>query len=308
MTRYKDEKRLKWFKFGVDALQRARPNTPRVYKCPLCIRDFDTVDSLTFEDVPPKNVGGKPLVLTCKKCNSTSGHVLDSHIRSGRDLQEIAEGKREAQGDFSLFEHTISARANLGPGGVLIIGDPKRSDPKAHKALVEKLDAAAKLGSRGLSMQLSFPIRHKQSREAVAWLCVAYLYAFAQLGYTFILRPELDKIREQIERPDEKIAREVMVLTDATSDAEGIMFIYEPPELRSILVRLGRKFFFFPEFYRAADFYERLEKAKGVGQHLTVSGKSLTLPRCPIFDFDYNPSHMILKILPAESEYKGRDV
>ncbi|MEA2063040.1 MAG: hypothetical protein U9P14_05030 [Gemmatimonadota bacterium] len=308
MPRNKDKKRLEWFAFGVDALQRARPSAPQVYGCPLCIKGFATTEALTLEDVPPKSVGGRPLVLTCKTCNNTCGYVLDSHIRAGRDLQEIAEGKRDVPVRLSQFGHTISARATFGPGNVLIAGIPEKSDPKAHKALFEKLDAAVTTGSRGWNMKLEFSNRHNQRREAVGWLRVAYLYAFAALGYNFILRPELDRIREQIRKPDEAIAREVMKSTDATSDVEGISFVYEPAELRSILVRLGRNLFFFPEFNQVADFYERLERAKGVGQRLTISGIHLDLPRRPVFAFDYDQSLMIITVPPAERERRGYNV
>ena len=33
---------------------------------------------LSVEDVPPRHSGGRPLVLTCKACNSTAGHSIDA--------------------------------------------------------------------------------------------------------------------------------------------------------------------------------------------------------------------------------------
>jgi hypothetical protein len=206
------------------------------------------------------------------------------------------------------FGHTVNARANLGPGGILIRGLPEKSNPKAHKAWRDGLDEAVRTGSRDWNMQLRFSIRHSQMRESVGWLRVAYLYAFVALGYRFIMRPELERIRDQIRRPDESVARQVMKHVDPTSEPGGISFVHEPEDFRSILVRIGRNLFFFPEFDRAQDFYERLEKAKGTGQKLTLSGVHMDLPRQPTFAFDYEPALMLRTIPLLERAAAGRDV
>ena len=64
-----------------------RPDFSNGYLCPLCFNIFfeKDLDSnlknfLTLEDIPPKSLGGKPRALTCKDCNSTSGHELDVHL------------------------------------------------------------------------------------------------------------------------------------------------------------------------------------------------------------------------------------
>src|SRR5690348_10203246 len=66
---------------------RFEPDFSKGYICPLCFDVFyekDLDDSLTnhltLEDIPPDALGGKPLALTCKKCNSRSGHELDAHL------------------------------------------------------------------------------------------------------------------------------------------------------------------------------------------------------------------------------------
>src|ERR1700752_2897682 len=125
MSRGNDQKRQRWFAQGVEALQLARPSAPKVYGCPLCLRGFETPAALTLEDVPPKSIGGRPLILTCGSCNYNSGHMLDANIRSGRDLEEIAAGTRAARIKLSQFGQTISAEATFGPGGLVIEGLPK---------------------------------------------------------------------------------------------------------------------------------------------------------------------------------------
>lgn len=290
MAGNRQAKRLAWFSKGVNALQRARPGAPKVYGCPLCIRGYEKAEALTVEDVPPRSVGGRPLVLTCGPCNHTSGYLLDANIRSGRDLQEMAAGTREAPIKLTQGNHTISARATFGPGGLLIDGVPEKSDPKAREALSQQLDRVAASGSTGCDFTITLSYRHHSWREAVGWLRVAYLFAFAALGYRFIMRPELEPLREQFREPNESVVPEVMKRTNETSLGDGIIFVHTPRELRSILVCLGCNLFFFPDFNHASDFYERIKRQPETPETLTINGPCMDLPREPIFAFDYEPS------------------
>ena len=47
--------------------------------CPLCRRPFGreglASGTLTFEGAPPKSYGGKPVALTCRPCNNSSGYM-----------------------------------------------------------------------------------------------------------------------------------------------------------------------------------------------------------------------------------------
>jgi len=59
-----------------------------LYICPLCNRIFNKgflnqtiTNPLTIEDIPPKSIGSKMVVLTCKSCNNYSGHKLDKHLQ-----------------------------------------------------------------------------------------------------------------------------------------------------------------------------------------------------------------------------------
>ena len=300
MAGKRDSKRQAWFSQGVTAFQRARPGAPAVYPCPLCIRGFTTPNALTLEDVPPKAVGGKPLVLTCRTCNNTSGHLLDSHIRSGQDLKEMTEGKREASIRLTQFGHTINALATFSPGGISIAGLPKHSDPKAHKALFDELERAAASGSTDWNITITMSSRHSPQREGVGWLRVGYLYAFASLGYQWVMRPELEPIREQFRKPDERLVPAVMKHTDAAPAGDGISFVHSPRELRSILVRLGKNLFFFPNFNEAADFYQRIAAQRQSSDTMRIDGYHIDLPTKPLFAFDHDPRFMVLTVPPDE--------
>ena len=99
-----DRRRREWFDRGARALVAARPAGPEVYCCPLCLRGFDAehMDHLSIEDVPPRSVGGRPLLLTCRECNNKHGTELDAHAKAGRDLGEILQGSRETWGSLRI--------------------------------------------------------------------------------------------------------------------------------------------------------------------------------------------------------------
>ena len=48
------------------------------YICPLCLKAYAIGNTeLTLEHVPPESVGGKPILITCKACNSNRGADID---------------------------------------------------------------------------------------------------------------------------------------------------------------------------------------------------------------------------------------
>src|SRR5690606_13952880 len=152
-----------------------------------------------------------------------------------QDLKEMAEGKRHAPIKLTQFGHTINALATVTPGGISIAGLPKNSDPRAHKALFDELDRVTRSGSTDWDITITMSSRHSALREALGWLRVAYLYAFAALGYQWVMRPELEPIRDQFRRPDGLLVPAIMKHTNAAPAGDGISFVYSPRELRSIL-------------------------------------------------------------------------
>ena len=73
MSKDTRKKKLDFFDVGSRALS-AMSDYRSLYACPICQRLFDVsaIDSgeLTLEDSPPRSMGGKPIALTCKGCNS----------------------------------------------------------------------------------------------------------------------------------------------------------------------------------------------------------------------------------------------
>ena len=232
----KAELRSLWYDLGVRALQAARPSVPPVYGCPLCLQGFPQ-DGFSLEDVPPKSIGGKPLVLTCTQCNNRSGAELDVFIAEAQRLKEFVAGTEILPVDLTQYGRRIAADASLFDGRLNLTGVRKASHKESFDGLFAELDRAARERSRNWDFSIKFQIRNSPWKEGVAWLRVAYLYAFAAFGYNFILRPELHPIREQIKHPEKRVTPGVIKHVKEPSDQDGISFVHEPEAYRSILVR-----------------------------------------------------------------------
>jgi hypothetical protein len=66
------ERRLKIFRYGSAGIAKYTGGDSSLYYCPICGAGYPessaiTGIELTLEDVPPKSVGGKPILLTCIK-------------------------------------------------------------------------------------------------------------------------------------------------------------------------------------------------------------------------------------------------
>lgn len=284
MSRGSDQRRREWFKLGVEALANARPDAPRLYCCPLCIRGFDAPEALSFEDAPPQSVGGKPVVLTCTPCNNRHGSELDVHIQRGRDAREIGNGKRPAWAKLRLGENEITTKGLLGDR-IELAEMADHTNPAASKAFAAEMESRVTSGSTDWKLQLTMTSLYDEWREQIAWLRVAYLHLFALLGYNYILRPELSPIRDQFDRPSERVVPQVMKNMLECDDDEQIIAVTSPSNLRGFAVRIGSRMHLLPGFEGTAGFYERLSQLPPKGD-LKLSGSLLPVPAGPIFMCD----------------------
>ena len=72
------------FSLGAEAVSRRRPDLPNGYACPICMLIFpqELSGGLTVDHVPPKSIGGRRMVLTCRTCNSVAGSDADAGARA----------------------------------------------------------------------------------------------------------------------------------------------------------------------------------------------------------------------------------
>lgn len=281
--------KLKWFELGTRAVRRHHPQAPG-YACPLCLGAVENLDFFTFEDVPPASVGGRPLLLTCRKCNSAAGHELDVHVKKAHLTRQFLMGEeiKEAK-DFQIRTDSGSMpiRLRSNEKGFTLIGHEKAGIPKEKEALLEQFKRASETDSwKDMTLHLDFPT-YSPRRENVGWLRAAYLAAFAKLGYGYILRPHLDVVREQINRPNEEL---IPVFTfgqpGSTSKEREMALIVEPADMSSIHVRFGQVRVFLPQSHPEDDIYQRLQRISTTDS-VPIKGKTLNWPKGPEFLMDF---------------------
>jgi len=100
--------------------------TPKLgdkYVCPLCRDAFERSEiesKLSVEHVPPSSVGGRPVALTCKRCNNTAGTLLDAEMLRRHNARQLARGGTVALEEVEAVHE----------------GEPRTSDDRARHVLL----------------------------------------------------------------------------------------------------------------------------------------------------------------------------
>ncbi len=248
-------KNLKWLKDEIDFVNFEFKDD---YICPLCLKIFPidkltdkTENTLTLEDLPPASLGGKPLILTCRKCNSEAGHKLDNHLLNRlmeMDFEQMVP-ESKAKTKFKIGKNEITGTFEYKNDGSLAIDfRPQHSNPKqagnflsdlitSHNALLTPNNIEEKINGT----KMSFTIKNSaiERRAEIALLRIAYFLAFNTFGYGFLLvnNPGLSLVRKQILSPDEDIlTKPYWIKYDFEDEFLGINIIREPKALRCFLV------------------------------------------------------------------------
>jgi len=239
-----------------------KPDFKNGYICPLCFNVFFEKDLsseqpnyLTLEDIPPKSLGGKVRALTCKKCNSISGHKLDNHL-----LKRLTEidfhsflPKSKTETTFELNGNKVNGNVQIDETGTFRIDlQTKRSNPIESKQFISDLLPPRTFYSplhQLLNTDFTEPEyktetfsfkkdeKSNERRAEIALLRVAYLFAFSLLGNGFFINGYIHKIREQILNPDKKILPRVFwIKYEFPENMIGVNIIKKPKELRSFLI------------------------------------------------------------------------
>lgn len=200
--------RLNHFRKGVEAFSRLGlpAELAGLYMCPLCMRGCREVDAgeLTLEHVPPRSVGGKRLLLTCRDCNSRAGGPdgVDTHARKQEDFADLL---------FRSVARKIPARLTVGLAAAnieirsgqqhieLIQGEGPPGEAEGMRQVFERM-ASEPDYREPLHLSLHYS-RYKIGWSEVAWLRVGYLAVFAALGYRYICREKLILSGESVPWP-----------------------------------------------------------------------------------------------------------
>ncbi|WP_343523838.1 HNH endonuclease [Pedobacter sp.] len=241
------------------------PDFSNGYICPLCFAPFfrEDLDStrpnpLTLEDIPPVSLGGKAMALTCKKCNSRSGHELDAHLLNMllEDDSKQMRPNSSARATFEIDGTKVGGDFKVNADGTAVMNiDPKRTNPHNSKRFAEKITPTSedfykhvfesdKYGVEWTSPNFTFKVNrnYKERRSRIAVLRIAYLIAFAKFGNGFLVNGGLYKVREQLLHPDKNILGEVFWLNHKfPEEMLGLNIVRIPKELQCYLVIFNLK-------------------------------------------------------------------
>jgi hypothetical protein len=236
------------------------PDFSNGYICPLCFDVFfeknlepTTTNYLTLEDIPPKSLGGKPLALTCKSCNSKSGHELDAHLLNRLlelDSHQFSPNSK-TETTFELNGNRVNGIVEIDSKGTLKLDlQTSRSNPKEADKFIKDLipprtiynplfypDKLFDEGIKTPTFNLKFKRVSQERRAEIALLRIAYLLAYATFGSGFYINGGLYRVREQILNPEKDILPKVYwIKYEFPKKLEGINIITLPKELRCFLV------------------------------------------------------------------------
>lgn len=185
------------------------------YICPLCLRTYGIGDAeLTLEHVPPESVGGKPILITCKDCNSNCGADLEiclmnelEIVHTLNHLDTIPQKSRLAFNGVKINAQTIFSKAE----GFTFMISPDNNNPIEF----EKFMTEAKNSKDGYEIKLAANITNRKrdyDLANIALLKSAYLMAFQKLGYMYVLNANTNIIRDQIHNPKKNVIGNAFII------------------------------------------------------------------------------------------------
>ncbi|MBP0452986.1 hypothetical protein J5Y04_26070 [Kitasatospora sp. RG8] len=241
-------KRERWFNEGAPHLRRTLEAVGLgkllpdgdFYMCPCCLiaypRGALLDETLTEEHVPPRGLGGRGMLLTCKGCNNKAGHYFDSHAIKRLKVLEFIMGRgasRTLRATFHADGVPLRGEVTRAGSGILMQGVPKQNDSR----VVEDHERAL-MRSRGF--QFTITEQFTARLADISWVRSAYLAAFSAFGYRYIFQPALDPIRAQLKDPDAEILPSLVGFNpDAPASGRSVNLVRSPDDLQGVLVIMG---------------------------------------------------------------------
>lgn len=170
------------------------------YICPICLSKFDKtqIKELSLEDAPQASLGGSKIAITCKKCNNTCGHEIDSHLTNFIKYIEEKEFLPGSDRRVKIFDDEKIVNATLEVGNSrelkMIIPD-KINNPTTLSNHISKMKEGAIIDIQ------NNPLKIDMKKVSVAILKNAYILLFAKFGYSFLLDKFYNQLRVQILEP-----------------------------------------------------------------------------------------------------------
>ncbi|MCP3890401.1 MAG: HNH endonuclease [Desulfobulbaceae bacterium] len=285
------------FKKGASGLKKITIIEPECYCCPLCKRLFvaQAVDEgiLTIEHAPPEKVGGTPLALTCKDCNSVSGYTIDAAVVEREKLIDAAKaitGQRrnyEGRATLKMGDELINVRIEVNEGAISIKPPLNINDPKKLTAYIDYMMYLHKEGKwDGETFNIKPMASFKNKYSRIGDLKSAFIVSFAKFGYKYVLSKQLSPVREQILNYDSDIIDKYWLSSDQKIDHKYFICILDEP-VSAVAIKLDKATVLLPWFGSPGNFYQYLEHNFQDEKQLSFHGSFLKWPESLEMEMDF---------------------
>ncbi len=246
-----EEMRERLFDLYAANLSLCMPEMRDTFLCPFCLAQF-TKDAVRGKDPKvilahcvPDSLRGKMTTLACAACDNNAGRDIDIHLINRLRTTSFFGGHSPAS--RRVWFHTDGQRARAdyrimrGPEGDIhheFRLDEASSPPGQPEAMRQAMESGEafrhpmRVTQRG---QMSFSM----DLSRVALLRAGYLLAFRSLGYSYILHPNLNRLRAQFQEPQEAVipGRPVVQVGPAMFSENAVCLITSPrPSLAFLAV------------------------------------------------------------------------
>lgn len=208
-----------------------------LYICPLCHNSFTEKDldqtlenPLTIEDVPPKNLKGKPLLLTCKKCNNINGSIYDSELSKWFKAFCALEGIGDLEFKMSVdSSRTFNAKLTRDIKKKQIEINSNNKNPYAK----QNISNMHKKGNAEVNYIFDFGDDKKINDGLLRF---SYLYAFYFFGYSYVFSAGGRYINDYITFNKNTELKPIVISEKLEKLEQGIYKIFFPLNMTSLLV------------------------------------------------------------------------
>lgn len=260
------------FTLGAEALRAVTGHQEEdLYACPLCRRVFSAEalegpdPTLTLEHVPPESLGGRALLLSCKRCNNEGGRKLDAEAVNRREFTRavralvLGSGEYEGKATWQFGGERMAGQLIARERNVRLNVAPEATDPQAGPRARTRVMQQQR-NDEGVRFSVSPAVRFRLRESQLGDLRIGFLLAFALLGYSYAFHPRLEQVRRQIVQPEDEVLPPSAFWAygkDASPDHRR-MIITDDPEILGI--QLDRAWVFLPWTAGPGMVAERLEE------------------------------------------------
>lgn len=248
------------------------------FVCPICLGIFTEKDLntgfLSEEHIPPESIGHEIITLLCKRCNDLCGHSIDSERYKLEKLKIESSVSDPIRVKVKNEEGTtVNCDMVFTDGQIRILNLPNNNHPEDYENWEKTFEDLEGQKWDGYKFNFTTVEKINLRKARISDLKSAYLYMFIKLGYRYILRPNLNSVREQILNSEEKIIDNFSLSANNNPIKESEFLISQEP-LDAVCVKIDHETIILPQKNSPLEFYKNLANSNPN----KLTGKILPLP------------------------------